>query len=226
MALKSSFLYRLSVALTPALLGGLNRLLFASCRIEYSGLPHFEALEGRKRQYIFTFWHYSVLFYLYFAKGRKLAAMVSASKDGEYVATLLQRLGYLPVRGSSGRGGVSALKTMLAAMREGWAAAIVADGSRGPALHLQPGAILLAARTGAPILPTAWSASHYLSFKSWDRTVLPRPFSRIVVCFGEPLLVPATAVSAPEREQYRLELENRLHRLYRQAWNHFAKERH
>lgn len=225
MALKSSFLYRLSVALTPLLFGCLNRLLFASCRIKYFGRPHFEALEGKK-QYIFTFWHYSVLFYLYFAKGRKLAAMISSSQDGEYVAALLQRLGYLPVRGSSGRGGVAALKTMLAAMRNGWAAAIVADGSRGPALHLQPGAILLAARTGAPILPTAWSASHYLAFKSWDRTVLPRPFSRIAVCFGEPLQVPATAVSGPEREQYRLALEERLQQLYRQAWNHFEQERH
>jgi len=223
MALKSKLLERFALGLGPGLYLLLSRLLFGSGRSTHIGREQVvELLAGR---HLAAFWHYSVAYGLYASRNKRYAAMVSGSKDGEYVARILARQGVIPVRGSRTKGGLAALKKIQAAVDDGCSAAIVADGSQGPPLQVQAGVILLASRTGVPILPAAWGVDRYWVFRSWDRTVLPKPFARHVVCYGSPLLVPA-GLKAGDLESYRLVLEQRLLDLYRQAWGHFGRTGH
>jgi lysophospholipid acyltransferase (LPLAT)-like uncharacterized protein len=114
-----------------------------------------------------------------------------------------------------------ALKKLLRAMKAGKHLGIVADGSQGPARVFQPGAVYLASKTGAPILPMAWAASRYITFKSWDLTVLPMLFSRIVLRYGEPLYVPPD-LDAAGIEEHRLRAEQEMNRIYAQVWAEFG----
>jgi len=136
--------------------------------------------------------------------------MVSASKDGDLVANALKRWGQIPVRGSSNRHGVRALRQMARIMREGgYPGGIVADGSQGPAMRAQPGAVYLAREAGAPIVPLGFYASPAYRFNSWDRTILPLPFSRVWLAFGDPIWVEGD-VRGNDLEIFRKRLENGL----------------
>jgi len=223
----NSLLYRLSLWFASVLYVMLSRILFASYRITYAGEGE-AVLDDRVRHeepFIAAFWHNGVIFFPYLTRGKKWVAMVSASKDGEYIARILQSIGYKTARGSSNRQGVSALKNMLGWMRQGHNAGIVADGSQGPERKAQPGPVLLASKTGCPIMPMAWSASSYWTFRSWDRTVLPKPFARIHVEFGPPLEVPE-GIRAEAVEGYRQGLEEAIDAVYAAAWRRFGKEEH
>lgn len=221
----ADFWYRCSLAVAPRVVYGLIRLWFATCRVKVRG-------DGALRDFVRTgntgiaaFWHYSFLFLFYFFRDFPAAVMVSASKDGEYIARLARLLGHVPVRGSSNRGGVKALRDMIDQLRQGWNSAIVADGSQGPARQAQAGCILMASKSGKPIFPVAWAADRALFFNSWDRTAVPLPFATVVVRVGEPLWVPAS-VHSVQVEEYRLELEHRLNRLYEAAWHEVGREAH
>lgn len=115
-----------------------------------------------------------------------IVTMASRSKDGEIIAGWLESNGYSVVRGSSTRGGSQALREMVLRVRSGRAAALTVDGPTGPPRRVQPGIVQLARLTGGWILPITYSSRrpHFLS--SWDRYLLPRPFSRNVVVYGEP----------------------------------------
>ncbi len=131
----------------------------------------------------------------------------------------------MTVRGSRNRQGISALKNMIEIMAEGRNAAIIADGSQGPPRKAQAGGVLLAARSGCPIMPVSWSASSYWTFRSWDRTALPKPFSRIEVLVGPPLSVPREA-SGAGLETYRLQMEEALEETYSEVWRRMGKNEH
>ena len=171
------------------------------------------------------FWHYAVFYMLYHLRHYSGVAMVSASRDGEYIARVAKLLNFETVRGSSNRFGVRALKGMVDQVRQGKNAGIVADGSQGPPLQAQPGAILVAAKSGAPIMPIAWAARHYKAFNSWDRTVIPLPFSPIIVEYGELIWV-EPVLSTASIEQYRQQLETVLNSMYQRLWAEFGREGH
>ena len=117
------------------------------------------------------------------------------------------------VRGSSSRGGIGAFRKVVRLLKEGWDTGITPDGPRGPRCRVQPGVIELARVSGAPILPVTFAARYRFVFNSWDRFVLPLPFSPVVVIFGKPLRVgPDDDVEAA-----RLTLEERLNAITRQA---------
>lgn len=217
---------RVALALVPVFYKIITKLLFSTCRVELNGIDILEDLERRKQPYIAAFWHYGIFYIRELGRDRPLTAMVSASEDGEYIARLLESSGFETVRGSSNRGGIGALKKLIAAVRErGRTAVIVADGSQGPPLTAQAGAVLLAGKTGAPIVPLGWGADRYIAFRSWDRTVLPKPFARISVKVGEPLTVPA-GLKAAGIEEYRLQLEEKLLENYREVWGRFGIKSH
>jgi lysophospholipid acyltransferase (LPLAT)-like uncharacterized protein len=217
---------RLALVLVPALYGLASRLLFASCRIEHHGRANLDRCEGQGA-FVAAFWHYSVFNVLHLQRihEKSWVAMVSGSRDAEYVARVLERHGCVTVRGSRHKGGIGALRKMVAWMRQGFNAAIVADGSQGPARRVQAGVILLAAKAGAPILPLVVTSDRYWVFGSWDRSMVPKPFARLAVWYGEPLFVPAE-LSSGKLEDCRQELERRLNSLYEEAWEERGRKEH
>jgi len=220
----SDFFYKISLVILPRLYVWLTKVWFTTCRCSVRGRQHIEAAR-KQGAVIVSFWHYSILYMSYHVRLYPAAALVSASRDGEYIARIVGLLDIEAVRGSSNRQGVQALKKLLRLMRAGRNVGIVADGSQGPARRLQPGMIFLASRTGAPILPMVWAADRYKAFNSWDRMVLPMPFSRIIMRYGEPMHVPPK-LKEEGIEEFRLILEGRMNDLYRQVWAECGKKRH
>lgn len=223
--MKDGLLYRVSLKVVPTAIWLVSKMWFATCRVREHGGEHRQSVTGGNRQVIATFWHYSLLVVFQLAREFSGVAMVSSSRDGEYIARFAQLCGFSAVRGSRNKQGVQALKELLTSCRAGRNTALVADGSQGPARVAQPGSILLASRTGIPILPVAWSASRYMTIRSWDRTAFPKPFATVDFIYGEPLLVPP-GLKSEGIEEYRLLLENRLNALYEEMWAIYGRKEH
>jgi len=146
------------------------------------------------------------------------AVMASMSRDGEWVARFEKKMGCHPMRGSSSRGGMSAQKAMVRFVKQGGRVATnVADGPRGPRYEAKAGMISLAQLTGAPLIPVIWSgANPWVLRRSWDKTMIPKPWSKVVVLYGQPITV-SRRLSREERESHRQDLENQLMRITREA---------
>jgi hypothetical protein len=125
----------------------------------------------------------------YAYRGGRISVLVSQSTDGELIASTVARLGIDSSRGSSSRGGIGGMRSLLRKTAEGWDIAFTPDGPRGPLREVQPGVILAAAATGLPIQPVAVAASRAKLLRSWDRFVVPLPFSTVHFVYGEPLVV-------------------------------------
>ena len=150
--------------------------------------------------------------------------MISQSKDGELAARLAQRLGLVPVRGSSTRGGETALAAILKALKKNPAVIHIVDGPQGPKGIVKPGLISMAQMSGAVILPVFVSANRAWIMGSWDRFLVPKPFSKVTIEWGPPLVVPQDLDPA-QNEEFRSEIEQRLSEGYAQAdlssgWDH------
>jgi lysophospholipid acyltransferase (LPLAT)-like uncharacterized protein len=126
-------------------------------------------------------------------RGMKVVVLASMSRDGEIQTAALERWGYRVERGSSTRGAARGLLAMARAMREGWEPAIAVDGPVGPLHGVKQGIVALAKHESARIIPTMASASSCWIVSSWDRTFIPKPFSRAVMLYGEPVEVPEGA---------------------------------
>ncbi len=223
--MKYGFWYRFALWLVPLLFSWISLIIFSTCRIRVHGQEHWDTIVAREKPAIASFWHYSILFILYYMRKKNSVAMVSASKDGEFVDRIVKGMGYETVRGSRKKGGIQAIKGLIRHMRNGKNAAIVADGSQGPERVVQAGCIVLASRAQAPILPLIWSCSRYKRFGSWDGTALPLPFSTIDFFYGEPLYVPPK-IKADAIETYRLLLEEQLNNMYSEAWGLYGRATH
>lgn len=178
---------RARAAAIAALGHPLIALLGRTCRWEVDGYEHYDALRAAGRVPIFAFWHGRILGATYFWRDHGIVVMISENFDGEWIARIIQRFGYRTARGSTSRGGPRALARLRREVRRGHPAGFAVDGPRGPSRSVQPGAVWLAQRTGSPILPFHIEAEHYWEARSWDRTQVPRPFSRVAVAIGEPL---------------------------------------
>ena len=140
--------------------------------------------------------------------------LVSHSRDGELVATLVRGLGVGTLRGSSSRGQLEALRGMRGKVGEGHVVVVAVDGPRGPFGVVKAGIILTASQTGVPILPSIVVADPKWQFGSWDRAFVPKPFSRVTMVYGEAMTVPPDA-SREQLEESRRELESRMAELKR-----------
>jgi lysophospholipid acyltransferase (LPLAT)-like uncharacterized protein len=140
---------------------------------------------------------------------RRGAALISASRDGGYIAELVERIGFDVVRGSSSRQGATAMLQMSDLLAAGQDAVIAPDGPRGPVYELGPGIVLLAQKSGAPVFPLHLEYSSCWRLKSWDRFILPRPFSKVRVILGPPHHV-APTTGEDEFEAERLRLQNAM----------------
>jgi lysophospholipid acyltransferase (LPLAT)-like uncharacterized protein len=142
---------------------------------------------------IWCFWHRCVIPAGYRFRGNQIAVMISRSFDGEYIARILAKLGYRPVRGSSSRGAVGALIGMRRELEAGHAAVFTIDGPRGPRYVAKPGPVLLAKRTGQSINCFYIAVESAWILNSWDRMIIPKPFSRACAYFSSPMPVPPDA---------------------------------
>ncbi len=223
--MKNSIPRRLSLKLLPLLCSWVMRIWFSTCRINMHGEKERKKIDGLGGPAIGTFWHHGIIGSFYVLRNESSVLLVSASDDGEYIARLAHHFGLSSIRGSKNKRGTQALRELLGKLREGRNVGIVADGSQGPPMIAQAGAILLASKTGVPILPMVWSASTYFAINSWDRMILPKPFSRIDFYYGEPLVVP-NKLNSEGIEEYRSKLEITMNSLYSQAWKKQGKHEH
>lgn len=158
-------------------------------RFETEGWANFYAIENAGKIPIYSFWHDRIFASTYFFRHRGIAVITSQSKDGEYIARFIQRLGYGAIRGSSTRGGVGALVEMIRSMRQGVPMAFTVDGPKGPRYKAKSGAVLLAKKTGNPIMPFVVELQRFWTVKSWDKLQIPAPFTRARLTIGEPIYV-------------------------------------
>lgn len=198
---------RITIRLADAAFFLAIKVLGASAKFEVCGIEHFEAITSANKTPIYTFWHDRIFLSTYFWKRRGIVVMTSKSFDGEYIARFIQRFGYGAIRGSSSRGGSRALVEMIKAMRDSLPMAFTLDGPRGPKYEAKLGPVILAKKTGNPIMPFVIEAKHFWRAKSWDKMHVPKPFTQAAVFIGEPIYVDANADDA--------QIEGRLAELQR-----------
>jgi len=184
-----SFFERLKIRLTDIAFYTAIRLLGMTVRFEVRGYENLEAIESSGRHPIYACWHDRIFLSTYFWRKRGLVVMISRSRDGEYIARTVQRFGYGTIRGSSSRGGSKALVGMIKSMRTGLSMVFTVDGPRGPRYEVKAGPILLAKKTGNPIMPFVVEAKSSWTAGSWDKMQIPRPFTKALVVIGEPIYV-------------------------------------
>jgi lysophospholipid acyltransferase (LPLAT)-like uncharacterized protein len=199
--------------LTPPIAAVAVRALGATLRLTAQGLDSMQELWATRQPLIYATWHGRILMIpwlnvrLVRTRGaRAVRVLASRSDDGELAARWVARFGLSVVRGSSSREGAAALRALAAAVRAGQDVAVVPDGPRGPRERLQAGLVVLAAATGAPVVPLAFAARPARRLASWDRFLVPLPFARAAVVFGAASIVPRGA----DRERARVDLERAL----------------
>ena len=147
----------------------------------------------RSGRILHAFWHCHILPLTYLYRDRAVVVLVSRHGDGEFISQIIHRLGFGTVRGSTSRGGVPALLEMARTGQTGFALAMSPDGPRGPRHELQPGLMLIAQRTGFPVVAYSCSARRSRFLDSWDRFEVPLPFILLYVTAEEPITIPPTA---------------------------------
>ena len=201
----------LSLAAAPLLGAAAVRLLALTLRIrrdEARVAPLWQA--GTPA--IYVVWHGRILLLPYLYGWRRARVLASRSRDGELVTRFVTRFGLEAVRGSSSRGGASALWLLARSLRDGRDVVVVPDGPRGPREMIKPGVVALARLSGAPIVPVAIGASAQWRLRSWDEFRIPKPFARCMLRFGDPIRVAGNADRAAE-EAARKEVEAALRAL-------------
>jgi lysophospholipid acyltransferase (LPLAT)-like uncharacterized protein len=148
------------------------------------------------RAVVMVLWHGEMLPLLYYHRHREIAVLVSEHGDGEIIARILRAFGFRLIRGSTSRGAARALIAVDRELREGFDVGITPDGPRGPRHSVAPGALLAAHRAGAKLMPLAARASAFWQLGTWDRFIIPKPFARITVAYGDPTPVVADSSRA------------------------------
>jgi len=200
--------------LLPPILGWTILLWCKSLRIENLDPDMERTLRAVSGPHILTFWHSHIFLIPYYFRDRSdVSIMVSPSTDGDLIANLCRWMGFQVVRGSSFKKAVSSSRSLVRTLKDGLKVVIVADGSRGPRHVVQAGTLHLAQLTGATYSVCSWDARWKHEFNSWDRFILPLPFSRCRIHFGPILSFDKDAPEGRPPESKREELEEILHRI-------------
>lgn len=202
----------LLMAVVPRVGYAYIRLLKATMRLELRNREALQRARDQSGQYILTFWHSRFIMMPYCYPDRKLVVLHSRHRDARMLVEIMKRFGLAQAWGSSSAGGASGMRQLLRHVRDGYDVGMTPDGPRGPRRRIQPGVVAMARLSGKPIVPVAFSARPYRRLRSWDRTLLPYPFSRGLFLYGEPVVVPRDA-DGQEQESWRLRLEAELDRL-------------
>lgn len=179
---------RAYVAVASALGACLVRLLGATWRLTEIGGDAVAREQKSGRRVLYSFWHCHILPMAYAKRGTDTHVLISWHRDGEIIARLVKRLGIGVVRGSTSRGSARGLADMVHKSSEGYDLAITPDGPRGPAGRVQPGVVHLSASSGAAVVPVGVAADWAKRLSSWDRFMIPLPFSKVRIIYGRPIL--------------------------------------
>lgn len=188
------------------------RLLVRTLRIEERPKDLRQKFKDRGEGLIYAFWHRMMLVLGPVGRNSNIHVLISQHTDGEYIAQVIKRLGYVVIRGSTTRGGARAMINLVRKARTGFPIAITPDGPRGPRYVVQTGIIYLGQKSGVPILPAALGLSSYWELPSWDRFIIPKPFSKALVLYGDPIYVPPK-LNKEQIEEYRLRLQKSLEKI-------------
>jgi lysophospholipid acyltransferase (LPLAT)-like uncharacterized protein len=186
----------------------LVRLLCATLRYENSAEPG-GPLDANERPMVWAFWHRCLIVATHRFQKRDIAVLTSRSFDGEIISRIIEKFGYRAVRGSSRRGALSAVLGARRELEGGRAVAFTVDGPLGPLYQAKPGPVVLSRLTGVRIVAFHIAVQRAWTLRTWDRMILPKPFSRAFVHFSAPMLVPADADEA-QMERWREELQRTL----------------
>lgn len=218
-SIKKALRSPLAGRLASSAIAGYIRLVEATSRPEFIGREHADALLSADKGFILAFWHARLLMgaSMRGETDRPVYMLISAHRDGEMIANAVKGFGVQLIRGSAvdpkkpgkNKSGAPAIAAMIAALEEGSIVGMTPDGPRGPAGVAKIGAVKLAALTGAPILPAAYSASMGPRLKTWDRFLLAAPFSRLAFAARPPVHVERTT-DATALEAARAHLETEL----------------
>ncbi|HZD31153.1 MAG TPA: lysophospholipid acyltransferase family protein [Candidatus Angelobacter sp.] len=173
---------------------------------------------------IFVFWHRCVLPAMWIFRHRNLGAVTSESRDGEYIARVIQRMGFVPIRGSSSRGGRRAMLEMRQLVTQGGGVAFTIDGPRGPRHVAKRGPVVLARVTGVPIVPFYVALDRAWVLNTWDRMLIPKPFAHVYIRAARKIYVPADADEATMDHGYS-EMQAALERVTTFAESQFSSPR-
>lgn len=187
------------------------RLLCATLRYENSAEPG-GPVDANERPMVWAFWHRCLIVATHRFKNRDIAVLTSRSFDGEVISRIIEKFGYRAIRGSSRRGALGAVLRARRELESGRAVAFTVDGPLGPPYEAKPGPVVLSRLTGVRIIAFHIAVQRAWTLGTWDRMILPQPFSRAVVHFSAPMLVPAGADEA-EMERCREELQRALDRV-------------
>ena len=206
-----SFGQRIVLSLIVAVGTVIVRLIGATLRIAVSSEDGGQkTLE--QRPLVASFWHSCIIPSTYIWRDMGIRVMSSYSYDGEYMGRIIRKFGFVPVKGSSSRNPVRALLGLRRALEEGWTVAFTLDGPRGPRHKVKPGPVGLGRSTGLALTAFHVGVQKGWTLKSWDRMVIPKPFSRVLVRFGKLIQVPRDA-SDEELARYNDELQATLDRV-------------
>lgn len=196
---------RFRVAVISALGGLIIRLIGLTWRVKRVGGEAFDEMLRRGEPFIVVFWHGEIVPVTWVHRHRGIAPLISRHADGEIIARIVEGLGYRTVRGSTTRGGVRALLETAQRVNEGVTVGFTPDGPRGPRHVFAPGALIVAQRTGRPIVALGATASRAWRLRSWDRHLVPKPFATVTIRYSEPQYVRADQARDAVREQARFE---------------------
>jgi lysophospholipid acyltransferase (LPLAT)-like uncharacterized protein len=180
---------RLSPPAARLIAGPALRALASSWRVQVWHEDQWRAIYQAGRAHAFLLWHEALLPLLWQHRGQGIAIVVSEAREGRYLADFATSLGYRALYGSSTRGGARALLGAVRELRAGRTVAFTPDGPRGPRRELKPGVIAAAQRGGAVVVPLHAESDQAWRLHSWDRLMIPKPFARIRITYGQPFEV-------------------------------------
>ena len=192
------------------------RLVRATSRIEFRGADALDRARASSGQFILSFWHSRFPMMQYVYPDGKMAVLVSQHRDAQLIGRLLALHGHTIIHGSSTRGGMAAMRALLRAVRDGSDLSITPDGPKGPRRRAKSGVVTAAKLSGLAVVPVTFSARQALRLRSWDQTLVPRPFCSGLFLYGDPIHVPRD-LDADGEEAYRLRIEEALDRLTDEA---------
>ena len=197
------------------------RLIGPTLRVCVSREEGAQATVGQ-RPLVLSFWHACIIPATYLFRHVGIRVMSSNSYDGEYMGRIIHKFGFVAVKGSSSRNAVRALLGLRRALQEGWAVAFSIDGPRGPRHKVKSGPVALARSSGVPLSTFHIAVERAWVLNTWDRLIIPKPFSRVLLRFGKLIPVPADA-SDEDVERYQQELQDSLDRICGFAEENVAK---